>query len=40
MLTDQGAQIMGFSFLIELEHLNGREKLQKLSSNINSIVKY
>ena len=40
LLTDQGAQVMGFSFLIELEYLNGREKLQKLSSNINSIVKY
>ena len=40
LLNDQGAQIMGFSFLIELEYLNGREKLQKLSNNINSIVKY
>lgn len=40
LLTDQGAEIMGFSFLIELEFLKGREKLQKVSSNINSIVKY
>ena len=40
LLTDQGAEVMGFSFLIELEFLKGREKLQKVSSNINSIVKY
>lgn len=40
LLTDQGAEVMGFSFLIELEFLKGREKLQKVSRNINSIVKY
>ena len=40
LLTDQGAEVMGFSFLIELELLKGREKLQKVCSNINSIVKY
>lgn len=40
LLNDQGAEVLGFSFLIELEFLKGREKLQKVSSNINSIVKY
>ena len=40
LLTDQGAEVMGFSFLIELEFLKGREKLQKVCSNIYSIVKY
>ena len=40
LLSNQGAEVMGFSFLIEIEFLKGREKLQKVSSNINSILKY
>ena len=40
LIVDQGGEVMGFSFLIELAFLKGREKLQKVSDNINSIVKY
>ena len=40
LIIDQGAIVEGFSFIIELNFLNGRDKLKKLSNNINSIVKY
>lgn len=40
LIAEQGGEVIGFSFLIELEFLRGREKLQKVSSDINSIIKY
>ena len=35
-----GAEILGFSFLIHLEFLNGGKKLQTLHSDIHSLVSY
>ena len=40
LIKGQGAEVVGFSFLIELAFLNARPSLDKYSSNINSIVKY
>jgi adenine phosphoribosyltransferase len=38
MCENVGAEIVGLSFMIELDYLNGREKLK--GKRINSIVKY
>ena len=38
IVTDAGAELVGFSFLIELTFLNGREKLP--ASSIFSLLKY
>ncbi len=40
LIKNQGAEVIGFSFLVELSFLKGRAKLFEHSSNIMSIVKY
>ena len=40
MVLSMGADIIGFSFLVELDFLNGRNILEEYCSNIVSIVKY
>ena len=40
LIAKQGAEVVGFSFLVELEFLNGRDKLKMFTKKINSIVKY
>ena len=40
LILEQGAEVVGFSFLLELEFLNARSVLKKYSNNIFSIVKY
>ena len=40
MVRSLGADIIGFSFLVELDFLNGRNILEEYCSNIVSIVKY
>ncbi len=40
LITDQGGTIAGFAFLIELEFLKGREKLEKYTMNNISLLKY
>ena len=40
MVRSMGADIIGFSFLVELDFLNGRNILEEYCSNIVSIVKY
>lgn len=35
-----GGRVAGFSFLVNLSFLNGNEKLNRYSSNINSLVSY
>jgi adenine phosphoribosyltransferase len=38
IVTDAGAELVGFSFLVELAFLNGRDKLP--SSNVFSLLSY
>ena len=40
LIKSQGADVVGFSFVVELAFLNGRKLLLEHSSNINSIVEY
>ena len=40
LILSQGAEIAGFSFVIELGFLNGRKNLYDFSNNIKTIVKY
>ncbi len=40
LIKSQGAEIVGFSFVVELAFLNGRQLLEEFTSNITSIVKY
>jgi adenine phosphoribosyltransferase len=40
LIKSQGADVIGFSFVVELSFLNGRELLLKHSSSINSLVEY
>lgn len=40
LVTMQGANVAGFTFLVELEFLNGRKKLEEHSKNIISLVNY
>jgi len=40
LVIQQGAIVDGFSFIVELDFLKGRERLDEFSKNINSIVKY
>jgi adenine phosphoribosyltransferase len=35
-----GGEVIGFNFLVELEFLEGRNKLNKLSENTISLVQY
>lgn len=40
LAKNQGAEIVGFSFLVELAFIPGREKLLPFSENIHSLVTY
>lgn len=40
LITRQGAKIAGFSFIIELSFLNGRQKLTPFTNNIFNLVSY
>ena len=40
LITSQNAQIAGFSFIIELSFLNGKEKLTPFSEHILNLVAY
>ena len=40
LIKGQGAEVVGFSFLIELAFLNARPSLDKYCSNIYSLVNY
>lgn len=40
LVKKAGAEVWGFSFLVELSFLNGKEKLLKHSNNITCLVQY
>ena len=40
LVIQQGAVVDGFLFIVELDFLKGRERLEGFSQNINSIIKY
>jgi len=40
LIRKGGAEVAGFDFLVELEFLNGAEKLRNLSDNISNLVAY
>jgi adenine phosphoribosyltransferase len=40
LIRQQGARVAGFAFLLELDFLNGRKKLERYSQNIVSLVRY
>ena len=40
LITRQGAEVVGFSFVVELSFLKGRDILVKYSKNIKSIINY
>jgi adenine phosphoribosyltransferase len=40
LVIQQGAVVDGFLFIVELDFLKGRERLEGFSKNINSIIKY
>lgn len=40
LITKMGGEIIGFDFLVELEFLNGRQKLNRFSDNISTFVTY
>jgi len=40
LIRKGGAEVVGFDFLVELEFLNGAEKLRNLSDNIRNLVAY
>ncbi len=40
LVQKQNAKVAGFAFLVELDFLNGRKKLEKYSRNIISLVRY
>lgn len=40
LVEKSGGKVCGFSFLIELSFLKGREKLEKISENISSLACY
>ena len=40
LIKKQGGEIAGYSFLVELEFLNGANKLKPYSNHIESLVKY
>jgi adenine phosphoribosyltransferase len=40
LVKSQGANIVGFSFLVNLTFLNGEERLKSYSNNITSLVNY
>ncbi len=40
LIKQQGAEVVGFSFIVELSFLNGRSLLEEFTQNINSIIKF
>ena len=40
LIKQQGAEIIGFSFIVELSFLKGRDLLEQFTQNINSIIKF
>lgn len=40
LVRQQGAKVVGFSFIVELSFLNGRSLLEEFTQNINSIIKF
>lgn len=40
LVQQLGAEVAGFSFLIELEFLKGREALMNFSGNVHTIIRY
>ena len=40
LIRKGGAEVAGFDFLVELEFLNGADKLRNLSDNISNLVAY
>lgn len=40
LVQKQNAEVAGFAFLVELDFLNGRKKLEEFSKNIYSLVHY
>ena len=40
LITRQGAEVVGFSFVVELAFLSGRDILTKYSKNIDSLIKF
>ncbi|HEY0029927.1 MAG TPA: adenine phosphoribosyltransferase [Bacteroidia bacterium] len=40
LITMQGGHVAGFAFVVELDFLKGRERLQEYSKNIISLVNY
>ena len=40
LITKQGAQVVGFSFVVELAFLSGRNLLNKYTNNIDSLIKF
>ncbi|MDG2343168.1 MAG: adenine phosphoribosyltransferase [Flavobacteriales bacterium] len=40
LIKQQGAEVVGFSFIVELSFLKGRDLLEEFTKNINSIIKF
>ena len=40
LITRQGAEVIGFSFVVELSFLSGKDILSKYSTNIDSLIKF
>lgn len=40
LITSQGAEVIGFSFVVELSFLSGRDILNKYTKNIDSLIKF
>jgi adenine phosphoribosyltransferase len=40
LIGEAGAKVAGFSFLVELSFLNGKEKLEDITENILTLVRY
>lgn len=40
LIKRQGAEVIGFNFLVELSFLNGRDKISTYSENITNLVRY
>ena len=40
LITSQGAEVIGFSFVVELSFLSGKNILTKYSNNIESLIKF
>jgi adenine phosphoribosyltransferase len=40
LIQKSGAEVAGFSFLVELSFLSGKHKLTQYSTNINGLISY